>query len=104
MDKQLTPEMIEKAKTAKSAEELISIAKENGITLTEEQANAYYQKLNQKTGTLSDEELDNVSGGCNKTHTPIICPHCGSTNVEYGFSNKAWCICKSCNYEWLYDF
>ena len=55
-------EMILRAKEAKSAEELIVIAKENGLELTEEDAKAYYEKLH-KTGEIADDELDNVSGG-----------------------------------------
>ena len=55
-------ELLEKAKEAKSAEELVSLAKENGMELTEEEAAAYFAQLN-KSGELSDEELDNVSGG-----------------------------------------
>ena len=59
-------ELILKAKQAKSAEELIAIAKENGIELTEENAKAYFEQLNPPTGELSDAELDNIAGGgCN---------------------------------------
>ena len=61
-------EMIEKAKTAKSAEELLEMAKTEKIELTAEQAAKAFAELN-KTGELSDEELDNVSGGC-KGRTP----------------------------------
>ena len=56
-------ELIEKAKQAKSVEELLALAKENGMEITEEQANAYYAQLSPKSGELSDEELDNVAGG-----------------------------------------
>lgn len=58
----LTPELIEKAKQAKSAEELLALAKENGIELSEDEAKAYFEQLN-KSGELSDDELDNVAGG-----------------------------------------
>ena len=57
-----TPEQITKAKAAKSAEELIALAKENGMELSEEEAAKYFAELN-KEGELADEELDNVSGG-----------------------------------------
>ena len=57
-----TPEQITKAKAAKSAEELIALAKENGIALTEEEAAKYFADLH-KEGELADEELDNVAGG-----------------------------------------
>lgn len=55
-------ELILKAKEAKTAEELLALAKENGVPLNEESAKAYYEKMH-KTGELSDEELDNVAGG-----------------------------------------
>ena len=63
MDNKFTPELIEKAKEAKNPDELMSLAKENGIELTGEDANTYFEQLNPKTGELSDDELDNVSGG-----------------------------------------
>lgn len=59
----LTHEMIEKAKTAKTAEELMALAKENGVELTDEEATAYFTQLNPTTGELADDELDNVAGG-----------------------------------------
>ena len=59
----LKEEMIAKAKEAKSVEELLALAKENGVELTEEEAKAYFAKLNPKSGELSDDELSNVSGG-----------------------------------------
>jgi predicted ribosomally synthesized peptide with nif11-like leader len=55
--------MIEKAKTAKSADELLKVAKENGINLTFDEANTYFAQLNSTSDELSDDELDNVSGG-----------------------------------------
>ena len=59
----ISKELLEKAKAAKTAEELIEMAKEENIELTAEQAAKAFAELN-KTGELSDEELDNVSGGC----------------------------------------
>ena len=58
----ISKELIEKAKTAKSAEELLEMAKAENIELTEEQAAKAFAELN-KIGELSDEELDNVAGG-----------------------------------------
>ena len=63
MASKLTPELIEKAKQAKSPEELLTFAKENGTQLTAEEANTYFAKLNPKMGELTDDELDNVAGG-----------------------------------------
>jgi predicted ribosomally synthesized peptide with nif11-like leader len=56
------PEIIAKAKAANSAEELLELAKANGITLTEEEANTYFAQLN-ANGAVSDDELDLVAGG-----------------------------------------
>ena len=63
MENKFTPELIEKAKSAKTPEELMALAKENGMELTEESAKAYFEQLNSKTGELADEELNNVAGG-----------------------------------------
>ena len=59
----LTPEMIEKAKAAKSAEELLEIAKAGGVEMTASEAATYFAQLNPKSGELDDDELDNVAGG-----------------------------------------
>ena len=61
---ELNNELLAKAKAAKSPEELLALAKENGMKLTEEEAKAYFDRLHPQTGELSDSELDNVSGGC----------------------------------------
>jgi len=60
---ELTKELVAKAKEAKTPEELMALAKENGVELTEESAAAYFDRLHPQTGELSDSELDNVSGG-----------------------------------------
>ena len=59
----MNEEMIAKAKEAKSVEELIALAKENGIELNQEDAKMYFEQLNAKKGELSDDELDAVAGG-----------------------------------------
>ena len=56
-------DLLVKAKQAKNPEELMSLAKENGIEMTEESAKAYFEQLHPKTGELADDELDNVAGG-----------------------------------------
>lgn len=60
---ELSEELIAKAKGTKTPEELAALAKESSIDLTEEEAKAYFEQLHPKTGELSDDELDNVSGG-----------------------------------------
>lgn len=56
------PEQLAKAKATKSVEELLAYAKEVGYALTEKEAKVFFEQWN-KEGELSDEELENVSGG-----------------------------------------
>ena len=67
----VSKELLEKAKTAKSAEELLAMAKAEGFELPEGEAKTVFSKLN-KTGELSDEELNNVSGGCGSGDEPLF--------------------------------
>ena len=59
----ISKELLEKAKTAKSEEELLAMAKAEKVELTEEEAAKAFAELH-KMGELSDAELDNVAGGC----------------------------------------
>lgn len=61
----ITKELLEKAKTAKTAEELLAMAKAENIALTEEQAAKAFAEL-KRSGEIADEELDNVAGGCDE--------------------------------------
>ncbi len=62
--KGLTEEQIAKVKSCKNHDELLSLAKEEGIELTSEQ-------------------LEAVNGGaCSNTDNCPPCPSCGSTNVK----------------------
>ena len=54
-------EMIQKAKGAKSAKELLELAKAEGIDITEDEARKYFEQIN--LPDLDDELLDMVSGG-----------------------------------------
>ena len=65
----VSKELLKKAKTAKSAEELLEMAKAENIEISAEEAAKAFAELN-KTGELSDEELDNVSGGCGRDYEP----------------------------------
>ena len=67
----LTAEQLMKARSAKSAEELMELAKSDGIEVTEEQATEQFTMLHSE-GVLADEELDNVAGG-----------GCGGTKERY---------------------
>ncbi len=80
-------ELMAKARGAKSAEELLALAKENDVEFTEEQANAYFEQMN-KTGELSDDELDSVAGGgCHKSDGRLV--------VSYCYKCERW-KCKKC--------
>ena len=61
--KNFNAEMIEKAKTVKSAEELLELAKANGVEMTADEAATYFTQLNPKSGELDDDDLDAVAGG-----------------------------------------
>lgn len=56
-------ELIKKVGEAKNIEELYSILKENRIPVTLEEAEVLYKKLKNRNSELSDDELDNISGG-----------------------------------------
>ena len=111
--KNLTPEMIEKAKAAKSAEELLALAKENNVEMTADEAKTCFAQLNPKSGELSDDDLDNVAGGaggCGKsqindgTMVRVIngkkCPNCGGTEgifIHGQYNNPFLVGCTGCN-------
>ena len=123
---EMNKELISKAKTAKTPEELLCLAKENGEEMTEESAKAYFDMLHQKQGEMTDDELDNVSGGCNKSDgrkivsalhscTAFNCKKCGGKGFETflgmvcnNCGKDANCTrCKYCSYEkglWLCNY
>ena len=97
-------ELITKAKAAKSVEELLELAKASNVELSEEQAKEYFAKLNPTKGELSDDELDDVSGGgCGESKTKY-CPNCNSelrmmSEGTGNFSMKFYYLCDSCGYK-----
>ena len=76
---QISDELKKKAMTAKNAEELLGMAEENHIEMTLEQASNYYSSMHTE-GKISDDELDNVAGGCGSNEETYVCPICGSTH------------------------
>ena len=82
--KNLTPELIEKAKTAKNAEELLELARANNVEITEDMAKTYFAQLN-ANGGMSDEELDAVAGG------GLFCPSDEEDSSEKEEKPARWC-------------
>ena len=122
--KNFTPEMIEKAKAAKSAEELLEIAKANGIELTADEAATYFAQLNPQSGELDDDALDGVAGGCGDSDdssggsmgdtvritSGTVCANCGSktgilsrrrgyTYIKCNYCGETICGTDECTYE-----
>ena len=101
---EMKKELLAKAKTAKTPEELLCLAKENGEEMTEESAKAYFELLHPQTGELADNELDNVSGGGCHTkdgreivtvcHTcgGFVCKDCGGRYLD----TSTFPVCKEC--------
>ena len=100
--KNFNAEMIEKAKAAKSAEELLELAKANGMEITADEAATYFAQLGPKSGELNDNDLDAVAGGgCNdderqrenedKVIHTIVCPKCGETYAEFQKTGMLGC-------------
>ncbi len=63
MEFRMTDEIREKLKSCKSPEELMKLARENNLDISMEDIR---NAVNGKGTLLSDEELDQVAGGCSK--------------------------------------
>ncbi len=73
----MTKEMLEKAKNAKTSDELMAMANAAGIELEKSKAEEIFARLN-KGGELSDDDLDSVAGGW------YITPDTDFSNVQGG--------------------
>lgn len=92
-------ELILKVKETQSVEELIALAKEKGLDLSEEKAKSYFAQTH-GSGELSDDELDNVSGGAchtsvgGESYTVVTCDVACFTgqfeNNEYRAEDGHW--------------
>ena len=60
-------EMLTKAMDCKTPEELVALAKENGVTLTTEEAQKYLAEMENFSVDLSEEDMAKVAGGSVKT-------------------------------------
>ena len=87
--KGLTDEQIAKVKACKNQEELLKLAKEEGIELT-------------------DEQLEAVSGGICTSTPDFVCPDCGSKDISHRYNENSianWytCTCKKCGRTWIHN-
>ena len=85
--KGLTEEQIAKVKACKNQEEILAIAKEEGIE-------------------LSEEQLEAVSGGCGTFTSPDKkCPKCGCNRLRQSCSGDVIVIyyltCTQCGHTWM---
>ena len=62
MENKEMQELLEKLQAAKSAEELIEIAKANGVEIAPDKAEELFTKLNAE-GEISDDDVENIAGG-----------------------------------------
>ncbi len=119
-------EMLAKARKAKTQEELLAIAQENGVEMDAESAQAYFEQLHQPTGEMSDDELDDVAGGaCYQGDGRMVTTvgnscrswRCKQHNKKMDSDHRPVCIecgkmascnsCKFCTYEkglWLCNY
>ena len=72
-------ELLEKARGAKSADEIVSIAKEGGFDIDAEKAAGLFSML--KSGEISEEELENAAGGCGGGRKKDACPICNKVGT-----------------------
>ena len=83
MDKK---ELLEKVKAAKSAEEIMELAKAAGQEITADEAKGLFEELG-KAGELSDEDLDAVAGGARTASGRLIVTSfygCGDSTTFLG--------------------
>lgn len=86
----LTKEQLEKARSCRSSRELLDLAKQEGLELTEEQ-------------------LQHVNGGGNCGQPdPEMCPHCQSMNTKWTYydhsDNEIDYVCNDCGHVWKGKF
>ena len=94
----MNEEILAKVRAAKSADELIEIAKENGRDITAEQAEVLFKSLSQN-GELSYEELESAVGGCRTGNgervvtAGLVCPAAGAWECETCHKPTGRCTC-----------
>ena len=89
---EINKELLDKAKQANSPKELLVLAKEIDVELTQKQAEAFFKQTNE-SNELPDDELDNVAGG-------TACDYRGRPIVDGDDSCELW-VCRECG--WHYN-
>ena len=85
-------ELMEKLKAAESAEKIVEILKDQGRTITEEEAKHLYDAAH-TAKELSDENLDAVAGGSARTSDGylIVSPFYGCKSCTNSLNWCAFC-------------
>jgi len=73
-DEQLAAKLEELTKQNAEVGEIIALAAEYGFEFTAEDLEAAKRESSQESRELSEEELDNVSGGTRNRFDPDVCP------------------------------
>jgi len=107
--KGLTEEQIKKVEACKNAEEILALAKAEGVTLSEEQLEAVSGgcRLKNPFDYATDKTLDHVYPNLIKTY----CYSCGSHNYTQEYDtyrnniecSKVNCTCNDCGHTWSVD-
>ena len=107
---EITTELIEKARAAKSADEIAAIADEQGVEMSGEETASIYASLHEAEGEIADDELDNVAGGgCGEPppRRPCSCGeqyHRAGSQVYHGDPNNRqltqYYYCTKCGAHW----
>ncbi len=87
--KGLTEEQIAKIKACKNQEELLKLAKDKGVELTDEQLTA-----------ISGGGACSVASDVGDFLNPFDCPECGSNKVEAVEGKGNLFVCKGCGFRW----
>ena len=87
--KGLSEEQIARIKACKSHEELLALAKQEGVELTNEQLEA-----------ISGGGACSVISDVGDFFNPFDCPECGSNSVEAVEGKGNLFQCKSCGFKW----
>lgn len=85
---EITPEVLEKARKATTKEELLKLAKENGIDMNSEDAERIFRKFHSSEGELMEEELNSVAGGGDGSGG---CSNDGLCNVDFNLEETLSC-------------